>query len=207
MRITFITATIVIGALAALPCAAAAVADHRMVIRIYDSAALPAADRAAAISVASAILGAAGLDVLWRSCGAIAQGGDSRPCLAPLAANELAVRFVFRPLGSVPRVNAVALGYSLVDRDTRFGSLATIHLERVEQLASTTRVEPPTLLGRAVAHEIGHLLLGTTDHARAGLMRAVWPREMIEHNRAGDFQFTPSDVRALHAAVDARNVD
>jgi hypothetical protein len=30
------------------------------------------------------------------------------------------------------------------------------------------------LLGRAIAHEIGHLLLGTASHACAGLMRARW---------------------------------
>ena len=30
------------------------------------------------------------------------------------------------------------------------------------------------LLGRAIAHEIGHMLIGTPAHARVGLMRAVW---------------------------------
>ena len=32
----------------------------------------------------------------------------------------------------------------------------------------------PALLGRVMAHEIGHILLGTHAHSRTGIMRAVW---------------------------------
>jgi hypothetical protein len=38
-------------------------------------------------------------------------------------------------------------------------------------------MEHGRLLGYAIAHEIGHLLLGTTDHTRVGLMRGRWTHE------------------------------
>jgi hypothetical protein len=207
MRNTFVAAAVVLGALAPLPCAAAPAADDRIIVRTYDSAAVLDADRAAAIDVANAILNEAGVHVLWLPCGAIVPGTGNEPCLTPLAANEIAVRFVGPPAAPAPSSNGVALGFSLIDRKTRFGSLATIYVERVERLASACGMEVTTLLGRAVAHEIGHLLLGTTGHAPTGLMRAVWPREMLEGDRTSDFLFTPRDTRALHTAVDARNAD
>jgi hypothetical protein len=43
------------------------------------------------------------------------------------------------------------------------------------------------VLGRAVAHEIGHYLLGTGEHAGTGLMRAaIHPREFADP-RSGTF--------------------
>jgi hypothetical protein len=40
--------------------------------------------------------------------------------------------------------------------------------------AHEANVDSGRLLGRAIAHEIGHLLLGTSGHANRGLMRARW---------------------------------
>jgi hypothetical protein len=45
-------------------------------------------------------------------------------------------------------------------------------------------MEPGTLLGRVMAHEVGHLLLGTGYHGEAGVMRAEWPDAQL--NRDGD---------------------
>ena len=68
----------------------------------------------------------------------------------------------------------MTLGDSLVDTRLRGGALATIYVNRVATLAGRCDVDVQTLLARAVAHEIGHLLLGTSAHASSGLMRAAW---------------------------------
>jgi hypothetical protein len=78
-------------------------------------------------------------------------------------------------------------------------------VEPVTRLASTCNLTWTTVLGRVVAHEIGHLLLGTSDHEPAGLMRALWTRQILERNRDDDFRFTAADSLALRAAVSARN--
>jgi hypothetical protein len=56
-----------------------------------------------------------------------------------------------------------------------------------------------TMIGRALAHEIGHFLLGAR-HAKDGLMKPlITPAEFVKIGRR-HLQLTPEDVRALRAA-------
>jgi hypothetical protein len=184
--------------------AAAAVVDPelRIVIRTYDAAA--AGDLAAARTAAAAILEEAGVAVTWVSCDAVFVRRDDNPCLAPLAANELAVRFVRLP-PHLAAQDLVTLGQSLVDTSLRGGALATIYVNRVVTLADRCRLDVQTLLARAVAHEIGHLLLGTSAHAASGLMRAAWSQDALRRAAAGDWTFADPDARALRERVRGRN--
>lgn len=43
------------------------------------------------------------------------------------------------------------------------------------------------MLGRALAHEIGHYLLGTHTHARNGLMRSTFDALEFTDPRSGTF--------------------
>jgi hypothetical protein len=101
-------------------------------------------------------------------------------------------------------MDQVALGYSLVDTRLRAGALATVYVDRVAALAAAFRLDVRTLLARAIAHEVGHLLLGTANHAPAGLMRAVWSQHALRHERPGDWIFTPRDAQAMRDAVRMR---
>ena len=41
-----------------------------------------------------------------------------------------------------------------------------------------------------IAHEIGHLLLGTTRHARYGVMRALWLTTELRRDQPLDWMFS-----------------
>jgi hypothetical protein len=202
-RIRLAGTTLAVASIAFPTATAAAVVDPelRLVIRTYDANAavhsLPAA-----LAAAATILEEAGVGVTWVSCDAVLVRRDENPCLAPLAANELAVRFIrLSPPLAEPRL--VTLGDSLVDTRLGTGSLATIYVDRVVTLAARCGVDPPTLMGRAVAHELGHLLLGTAAHASAGLMRASWSQAALR--RADDWTFTDADASTLRKRVRARH--
>ena len=124
-------------------------------------------------------------------------------CAAGLAPTELVVRIV---RVAVPDHNwgSLPMGVSLVGTHERAGVLATIYLDRVAWVAAACGVDPLQLTGRAMAHEIGHLLLGTTAHARAGRMRALWSREEMQRPVAADWQFTRSDATKLRRAIEGR---
>lgn len=110
------------------------------------------------------------------------------------------VRGVTAPRTSAPRTahqHDLSLGYSLIDPETRGGALATIYLDRVEWVAWNSGADPRVVLGRAIAHEIGHLLLGSNKHAGAGLMRAVWSRQALERDHAADWLFTIGEGEAM----------
>jgi hypothetical protein len=176
----------------------------RVIIRAYDGGSASPNDRPAALKVARGILEAAGLDVRWQVCDAGAALDDSGPCAQPLAANELSIRFV-RWLPRADRAGRFTLGESVVDRETRAGQLATIYLDRTMGLARESGICVDTLLGRGIAHEVGHLLLGTTRHTRAGLMRAIWTKETLGRDEARDWLFSPAEGRTMRAALRARS--
>lgn len=184
--------------------ATAAARDLPVVIRTYDASGLSEADRSAALAAAATILEEAGLAIARLACDGVEAAAANHACLTPLRPHELSLRLVRLPSpGSGAR--HVTLGVSLVETQVRFGSLATVYVDRVAELAGVSRVDVPTLLGRAIAHEIGHLLLGTAAHARDGVMRAVWSPEALRHSTNGDWRFTPDDAEALREAARRRS--
>lgn len=208
MRDTRVVLALLAMALGTSP-SAAAVADPdlptgvQVTVRTYDSAGLAPAERLTAIAVATDILRAAGLDVEWQACEVEFVRSATDPCLAPLAASELSIRFVRLP-PPPGHSGALALGYSLVDTRTRSGALATVYVDRVSALAARCKVPSGTLLGRTVAHEIGHLLLGTGNHGPTGLMQALWSREAIRGRGADKWLFTAREGRTMREAVRTR---
>ncbi len=56
------------------------------------------------------------------------------------------------------------------------------------------------IIGRAVAHEIGHFLLAAQSHATNGLMRAALDPEHLVNPGTEHFKLQAGDVRALRAA-------
>jgi hypothetical protein len=219
MRITSPVGVVVVLMLGAVPDhAGAAVLDIPvvpLVIRLYDAGSDRSATRGEAITEATAIMADAGFMAEWVGC-ATAAPSAARHCAIPLAGAELSVRLVTSAVTNrtpelpAPRLMTPfrqPLGYSLVDPRTKSGSLATIYVDRVAWLAAEAHADETTLLGRAIAHEIGHLLLGSGDHARSGIMRAIWSREAVRGRGAADWRFLAGDAKRMRAAAAARGAD
>jgi hypothetical protein len=49
------------------------------------------------------------------------------------------------------------------------------------------------MLGRALAHELGHYLLESKGHASYGLMRSTWPLEVLIGDDRASFGLAPSE--------------
>jgi hypothetical protein len=169
-------------------------------VRVYDTGMVPAADQTAALRAAAGILAAAGIDVTWLPC---ADPVTASACATPLGAGELSARFVRLP-AAVSADGQLQLGYSLVDTQAHEGSLATIYVDRVQWLAGEAGAQNATLLGFALAHEIGHLLLGTNAHATSGLMRPIWSRTEIGRSDAHDWLFSTSEASRMRASLARR---
>jgi hypothetical protein len=179
---TFIPATTASAAVALL---------EDITVRVYDSAGLAGHAKQSAFGIASEALAAASIGVRWEHC-----EGSGRICDIPLAAGEFVVRIVRSPRpGSTGAV--LPLGDALVDSEARSGVLATIYADRVALLAAAAGIDAATLLGRAIAHEMGHLLLATSAHSAHGLMRPLWSREDLRRGRGADWAFTPQEIAAI----------
>jgi hypothetical protein len=136
--------------------------------------------------VARDVFATASIDVAWTMC-------EPGTCLKP-SAEALKVRIVLSPDRN--EVNSGILGHALIDSRAHSGVLATIFLDRTQRLANDLGIDHRVLLGRAIAHELGHLLLGTSTHG-VGLMREVWSYDELLGERRGDWVFNPLDASAI----------
>jgi len=169
-------------------------------VRVYNAAVMPAAEQAVALRAAATALAAAGIGTSWLLCGDASREATAKVCDTPLDRSELSVRLVRLP-GTATARGELRLGYSLVDTTAGAGTLATIYADRVAWLADATETDMPTLVGLAVAHEIGHLLLGTNAHSSTGLMRAIWSRAELQRNVATDWRFDRSEAARMRSSV------
>jgi hypothetical protein len=176
------------------------VAAQRVVVRSYNTSGLPLSMLDDAESTAGQLLREAGIDSSWRNCrttdGPSSQAHDL--CTEVLNASEVIVRIVDAP----PAITDVeVLGYSHVDAYRRQGTLATVFADRVRALAAALQVDDATLLGRAITHEVGHLLLGTLEHSETGLMRGAWN---TAGRRRSDWVFSAAEAARMRAGLEAR---
>jgi hypothetical protein len=166
----------------ALAFSASLVAHVPLAVRTYDAAGVPPRALDQARATATVALAAAGIRPIWHPC-------HAGLCISRPKRDEISIRIVKATGLSEPG----SLGFSAIDGVAHAGTLATVYFDRVEALASDTGVDRGELLGRVVAHEIGHLLLGTSDHASIGLMRAKWTNEEIRRRVPLDWRFSAQE--------------
>ena len=173
---------------------AALIANLPLVVRTYDSAGVSSRALERAQETAGITLAAIGIKPIWRPCHASGCAGKPK-------AHEIILRLVH----STPLSERDSLGCAAVDVEQKAGTLATIYVDRVDTLAFRAGADRATLLGRAIAHEIGHLILGTTTHADAGLMRATWRTDELHRDTPVDWVFSDAQGYEMRDRLSARS--
>lgn len=179
----------VFSMLMALSAGVGAESPVTLTVRLYNTSGIPAPELVAARRAAESILRDIGLDVAFRHCGRPVSPEDPiDPCDDSLKPSEVVVRAIDAPAFSTT-LHPDAYGLAYVVPETNRGWLATVFSDRIDRAAARAGVEPGTLLGRVVAHEVGHLLLGSGYHAEAGVMRADWPDALLARD-GEDWRFS-----------------
>jgi hypothetical protein len=192
-------ASVAVVAIAWASPADAAIILDGAVIRVYDNAGVPTTVRAAMLRHAAEILGRGDLGVAWLVCPSRRLSTLAKSCDRPPGPSEFVVRLTMSPRrGSTD--GQQALGFSVMDA-TDGNGLSTVYVDRVDWLAAQARADRGTVLGRALAHELSHLLLGSNDHTTAGLLRETWTAEELVRNRPEDWQLTPAQRLSARARL------
>lgn len=176
-------------------------AQPTLVVRTYNNFGVATDDLRIARAEADAILREAGIDVIWMDCWfRDREPADASPrCRQPLDANDLLLRLQSGNTSARPRFTS--MGFSLIGAGPDRPYLSTVFPDVVQSVARGAAVDARRVLGFSIAHEIGHLLLNTTEHAKAGLMRADWSRTELHRQVAGDWHFLEGEAMKMRAAV------
>lgn len=173
-------------------------------IRLYNLAEVGSGEIKGGTSDAAEIFQLAGIKLDWTMCSGKAE--DAPPqCAMPLGLGEIAVRLLRRPTDRkvefAPNTGGVAI------RATREGGggYITVYYDRVEEIAERVRIRRKCVLGHALAHEIGHLLLPAGSHSQAGIMRERLSLEDWRAAEMGRLLFANRQAEAMRAGLGSKS--
>jgi hypothetical protein len=199
---------VVVMSMLHVPAFAAETLFTEVTVRVYDNTGATVAERRLSLEIAASIVSAASVKLRWKSCaepGRLAPTNtrDRSACEMPLAPGELVVRIVRSAVVRDGTRRELPLGDATMNSQTGKGVLATIYIDRVNWMAEQAGVDAGALLGRAIAHELGHLLMATGAHGSKGLMRPVWSQSEIRRRQIDDWIFRPREIATIKARTQA----
>lgn len=175
-------------------------------IRVYNYAEIPDRTLHRARKQASVVLGRAGVETQWLDCLAASGTANDPACRKPPGDTDLVLYLLSRSMAEKLKIpkSPETFGYALQPARKRFGWIAGVFTHRTAELikeanlrVDVSTVFPSVLLGHLMAHEIGHLLLGSEGHSSKGIMRARWRREDLEAAAQGRLGFTAQQARRM----------
>ena len=101
----------------------------------------------------------------------------------------------------LPALTGDALGLALNSSPTTRATMAYVFYHRVKHLTGANGVHLAPMLGAAVAHEIGHLLLPDKAHSQTGLMRADWTKADVQLVQRGELFFTAEQGELIRTEI------
>jgi hypothetical protein len=173
---------------------------------VYNLASVPGDTLAQAEREASKIFGRTGLQLTWSDypLDDREEVENGQTCGAPFGPADVRLRLLTHRLTELRGTHPRSLGLALPCADAEGGCFVNVFYQRAEELARDGDLGLPKLLGHAIAHEIGHLLLGSTAHSAIGLMRAKWGPKDLQRADKGDLLFGAKEAELIRANVAAR---
>jgi hypothetical protein len=164
-------------------------------VSLFDDAGVGATTLREAAREANRIFQRANIDVIWLQCpqDSLAQTAFGRCSEASFPAH-LHLRIALRSHGA----NKFVVGMSFLSAEGE-GCYADLFYEPVLELQRENHIGAAIILGHAMAHELGHLLLGTNSHSRYGLMRAQWNRNDLAQAARTNLSFSPEESTRMRS--------
>ena len=158
----------------------------QLLVSVFNSAAISPHALHQAEDKASRVLRDASVEVIWLNC---PQDFQREAFLGRCSEASFPAHLHLRIVRSSRGLKASVVGISFLAADGK-GCYADLFYEPVHQLQEESHITPSVVLGHAMAHELGHLLLGTNSHSPIGLMRAHWDREDLTNASKGNLRLS-----------------
>ncbi len=174
-------------------------------VRVYNYADMSGGRLTRSRNEAGRILGQAGIETKWIQCAIPGREIEANPiCNAQPAPADIFVKILPRKMARQLMKHHSEFGLAFTGEGEGFGSNVSIFYHRVDELAESRHASRSLLLGHFIAHEIGHLLLGSSSHSRSGIMRGPWNRSQLERASWGTLLFTEKQAVRMGAQISRR---
>jgi hypothetical protein len=151
---------------------------------------------------ATALFAMAGVRIVWlqyshKLLSARIQTNDPAP--------DFSVRILHTSVTSQTKLASGVdiMGESIIPRGAEVpvaGGIANIFNARVREVASASGPFSSAVLGEAIAHELGHLMLGTA-HSRQGVMKILWTSQDQDLISYCELRFLPGEAEGVRRAA------
>jgi len=171
--------------------------DLALKVRVYVYVGVPARIMVEAQNEVAYIFGRAGVRIAWQECLSSSEREEEPACKPAMGNRDVMVRIIEKAPFTTPFGNEL-LGFAIPPFHT------TVYHAAITEVCNSVNVAPGQILGLAIAHELGHLLLGPGSHSRMGTMRATWDKEDFQAAKQRRLHFTAEEACRLRAEVNQR---
>jgi hypothetical protein len=175
--------------------ASASCSGQTLVIGLYDYSDLSTKETLRLTEAADQAFTHSGIHVVWRYCRGPLAAVPATTCESEMQVNEIVVSI--RP-GRLRSSHDARMGNAVVTAEG--GYYASVFVPSIRAQAAGFGMAFDLLLGYAVAHEVGHCLLGP-GHSYAGLMRGVWDRKDASEMSRLSLHLTKQEARKAVARL------
>ena len=182
-----VATVLVLGTLWPQGSAGGEVSKASISVLVFDYAGVPAEILGAGLIETKRILGSGGVEAVWIHCPVAPERLSlERRCRDTPGPLTLVLQ-ILPPAATRLRTEPGAGGFAVSPTDGSFGTYAGVFHGRIKQLGKS--IGEAAALGHVVAHELGHLLLGTGRHSAGGIMKPDWDHKQIVLAEQGLLKF------------------
>ncbi|MDR3699315.1 MAG: hypothetical protein P4L56_06740 [Candidatus Sulfopaludibacter sp.] len=173
-----------------LGCLSATCGPPDIRVRVLNLAHIPERTVAAAESTAGEIFHGARVRVIWVDCDA------PEACRGRLGPSEFWLQLLSERPAKLPES---VLGFSLITNEpSNDGGYAAVTWQGIRALVDCLKIDTVPVLSAAIAHELGHLLLGPHAHSHDGVMKSHLGARELALAAHGGLRFTDAEAKAIH---------
>jgi hypothetical protein len=177
----------------------------QITVRVYNYAGATSGTLLRGEEEGTRIFRKAGVEVVWLECSiSPSPEGQAPPCQTPLGTITVNLRILPPSMAARFESSREEMGFALVSARAGSASDAWVFYQRVEDAAASEFASRSQILAYAMAHEIGHLLLGPDHHSREGIMCARWNQESLEEVSQGQMLFSRDQAQLIRNQVKTR---
>ena len=169
--------------------------ESRVTVLVYNYARLPMETLRETEDRATLIFRKAGVEVDWADCPL----NNEDPALYPGCPELSGPTQLFLRIFAKTATKVDIGGEAFVA-----ARIANIFWNRVEEQAQRLNVAAPRFLAHTVAHELGHLLLGSNSHSAVGIMTARWDAPTVTRIRQEGLYFHGQQSELMRSEMSKR---